>query len=33
VAKGRETANPPALPQRASGEVLPQSRSEEKVKA
>ncbi len=33
IAKRPEAATPPALPQRASGEALPQSRSEEKVKA
>ena len=33
VGKRSEAASPPALPQRASGEALPQSRSDEKVKA
>ncbi|PYO62389.1 MAG: hypothetical protein DMD28_05815 [Gemmatimonadetes bacterium] len=33
VGKRSEAATPPALPQRASGEALPQSRSDEKVKA
>ena len=33
IAKRPEAATPPALPQRASGEALPQSRSEEKAKA
>ena len=33
VGKRSEAATPPALPQRASGEALPQSRSDEKVNA